>query len=181
MAGLLPRANPIPPAILPSARILLIGQAPGAITDARGYHFAGPAGRFLDQWLQRAGFPAGYFREHVHLSSLTRCFPGKSASGHGDRAPSSGEVALCHRFLERELEILQPSLVLLVGKMAIDVFLGKQPLTATVGRSYEVDGRLYLPLPHASGVSRWLNDLGHRALLDQALEELGRLRRELQL
>jgi uracil-DNA glycosylase family 4 len=167
--------------MLANPRIVLIGQAPGAITDAKGYHFAGPAGRFLDQWLQRAGFPAGYFREHVHLTSLTRCFPGKSASGHGDRAPTAAEIALCRPFLERELQLLQPKLVLLVGKMAIDVFLGKRPLTASVGRAYHKDGRPYLPLPHASGVSRWLNDASNRALLDQALAELSRLRRELLL
>src|SRR4051812_15431318 len=152
--------------------MMLIGQAPGAITDARGYHFAGPAGRFLEQWLTRAGFPPGYFREHVYLTSLTRCFPGKSAAGHGDRAPSAAEGALCRRFLEREFDLLRPRLILLVGKMAIDAFVGKQPLTATVGQVFERDGRAYLPLPHASGVSRWLNDPAHRALLDQALSEL---------
>jgi uracil-DNA glycosylase len=175
------RANPIPPAILDDARIVLIGQAPGAITDARGYHFAGPAGRILEQWLERAGFPRGYFREHVYLTSLTRCFPGKSPSGHGDRAPSLAEVALCRRFLERELDLLRPRLVLLIGKMAIDAYLGNKPLTATVGRVFERDGRVYLPLPHASGVSRWLNDPAHRTLLDQALGELSRLRLQLRL
>jgi len=181
LAGHLERANPIPPAILAQSPIVLIGQAPGAITDARGYHFAGPAGRFLEQWLERAGFPPGYFREHVHLTSLTRCFPGKSPSGHGDRAPSPAEVALCRPFLDRELELLRPKLVLLVGKLAIDVFVGKQPLTSTVGRVFERDGRVYLPLPHASGVSRWLNDPAHRALLDQALVELSRFRLRLHL
>jgi uracil-DNA glycosylase len=65
--------------------------------------------------------------------------------------------------------------------MAIDVFLGKRPLTATVGHIFERDGRVYLPLPHASGVSRWLNDPANRSLLDQALAELSRLRRELRL
>lgn len=167
--------------MLPHARVVLIGQAPGAITDMKGYHFAGPAGRFLDQWLERAGFPSGYFREQVYLTSLTRCFPGKSASGHGDRAPSRAEVALCRPFMDRELELLQPALVLLVGKMAIDAFLGKQLLTATVGQVFERDGRIYLPLPHASGVSRWLNEPRNRLLLDQALSELGRLRLELRL
>jgi uracil-DNA glycosylase len=161
--------------------MLLIGQAPGPVTDRLGYHFAGPAGRFLEQWLDRAGFPPGYFREHVYLSSLTRCFPGKSPSGNGDRAPSRAEMALCRSFLDRELEALQPRLVLLVGKMAIDTCLGKQPLTATVGQVFERAGRLVLPLPHASGVSRWLNTPDNRALLDQALAELSRLRQELPL
>jgi uracil-DNA glycosylase len=160
---------------------MLIGQAPGQLTDQKGYHFAGPAGSFLSQWLDRAGFPPGYFREHVYLTSLTRCFPGKSASGNGDRPPSSAEIALCRPFLERELQLIQPLLVLLVGKMAIDAFLGRRRLSETVGHVFPLDGRVYLPLPHASGVSRWLNDASNRALLDQALDELSRLRRELSL
>jgi uracil-DNA glycosylase len=66
--------------------------------------------------------------------------------------------------------------VLLVGKMAIDAFVGKQPLTETVGRVFERDGRVYVPLPHASGVSRWLNDPSNKARLNRALAQLSRLR-----
>jgi uracil-DNA glycosylase family 4 len=181
MAGYLSQANPIRPGLIDDPRMVLIGQAPGPVTDRKGYHFAGPAGRFLEIWLDRAGFPPGYFRSHVYLTSLTRCFPGKSASGNGDRPPSNAEIALCRRFLDRELALIQPRVVLLVGKVAIDAFLGKQPLTATVGRVFEQDGRLLIPLPHASGVSRWLNAPENRALLDQALTELSRLRVELHL
>jgi uracil-DNA glycosylase family 4 len=180
-AGCLARANPIRPALIDDPRVVLIGQAPGRVTDRKGYHFAGPAGRFLELWLDRAGFPPGYFREHVYLTSLTRCFPGKSPSGNGDRAPSPTELALCRHFLDRELALIQPRLVLLVGKMAIDAFLGKQLLRQTVGQVFARDGRPYLPLPHASGVSRWLNAPENRALLDQALSELSRLRVELSL
>jgi len=175
--------------------MMLIGQAPGTVTDRLGYHFAGPAGRFLEIWLERAGFPAGYFREHVYLTSLTRCFPGKSRSGNGDRPPSRAEIALCHGFLEREMELFQPKVVLLVGKMAIDAFVGKKLLIETVGQVFEASGqwsvasgqpsephkRYFLPLPHASGVSRWLNAPANQVLLDQALSELGRLRIELEL
>jgi uracil-DNA glycosylase len=180
-AGYLVHANPIRPALLDEPRVVLIGQAPGPVTDRKGYHFAGPAGSFLSAWLDRAGFPPNYFREHVYLTSLTRCFPGKSPSGNGDRPPSRAEIALCRHFLDRELEAIDPTLILLVGKMAIDAFLGKQPLTATVGQVFQQQGRYILPLPHASGVSRWLNAPANRELLDQALRELGRLRLELRL
>jgi uracil-DNA glycosylase len=180
-AGWLPLANPIRPAMLADAPVMLIGQAPGPVTDRKGYHFAGPAGTFLSQWLDRAGFPPNYFREHVYLTSLTRCFPGKSPSGNGDRAPSRDEMALCRPFLEREFALVQPRLVLLVGKMAIDAFLGKHPLRDTVGRVFTLEGLPYVPLPHASGVSRWLNAPENRALLDQALVALSRLRESLRL
>jgi len=180
-AGFLVHANPIRPAILEDARMVLIGQAPGPVTDRKGYHFAGPAGSFLSAWLDRAGFPSGYFREHVYLTSLTRCFPGKSASGNGDRPPSTAEIGLCRRFLEWELSGLDARVVLLVGKMAIDAFLGRRPLVDSVGQVFVIEGRTYVPLPHASGVSRWLNAPEHRALLDRALGELARLRVELKL
>jgi uracil-DNA glycosylase len=181
LAGHLARANPIRPELIDAPRMVLIGQAPGPVTDRKGYHFAGPAGRFLELWLDRAGLPPGYFREHVYLTSLTRCFPGKSPGGNGDRPPSRAEIALCRPFLERELELLQPKVVLLVGKMAIDAFLPKRPLSESVGQVFERDGRLLVPLPHASGVSRWLNEPANRARLDRALSELGRLRVELGL
>lgn len=184
-AGYLGQANPIRPTLLGDARLMLIGQAPGPVTDRLGYHFAGPAGRFLEGWFERAGFPPGYFRQHVYLTSLTRCFPGKSRSGNGDRPPSNAEIGLCRPFLERELELVQPPVVLLVGKMAIDAFVGKQPLVNTVGQVFRLPGpsaeRAWLPLPHASGVSRWLNDATNRAHLDRALAELSRLRVELGL
>jgi uracil-DNA glycosylase len=180
-AGYLASANPIRPGLLDDPRIMLIGQAPGPVTDRKGYHFAGPAGRFLESWFDRAGFPPGYFRRHVYLTSLTRCFPGKSPSGNGDRPPSSAEITLCRHFLEREFGLLEPKLVLLVGKMAIDAFLGRRRLVETVGHVFARDGRLYLPLPHASGVSRWLNVPANRGLLDRALAELSRLRVELDL
>jgi uracil-DNA glycosylase family 4 len=182
MAGFLHHANPIRPELLADARMMLIGQAPGAITDVKGYHFAGPAGRFLESWLSRAGFPERYFREHVYLTSLTRCFPGKAASGNGDRAPSRNEVALCRRFLDREFALVRPRVVLLVGRMAIDAFIpGKAPLTELIGSTFELDGRTFVPLPHASGVSRWLNLPENRARLDAALRELSRLRVALNL
>jgi uracil-DNA glycosylase len=180
-AGLLARANPIRPAIIRDARMVLIGQAPGPVTDRKGYHFAGPAGSFLSGWLDRAGFPPGYFRDHVYLTSLTRCFPGKSASGNGDRQPSAAEIKLCRTFLDWELNALDAYVVLLVGKMAIDAVLGKRPLVDSVGQVFAIEGRTYVPLPHASGVSRWLNAPEHRALLEQALRELARLRVELRL
>ena len=180
-AGALAHANPFRPTELREPRILLIGQAPGPVTDRKGYHFAGPAGRVLEQWFDRAGFPPGYFREHVFLSSLTRCFPGKATSGSGDRPPSRQEIALCRPYLDVELRELGMPLVILVGKMAIEAFLGKQPLTALVGKVYEIEGQRYLPLPHASGVSRWLNAPENRALVDTAIQQLARLRQELGL
>src|SRR5438105_3425091 len=59
VAGFLSQANPIRPTLLADPRMVLIGQAPGSVSDRKGYHFAGPAGQFLTNWLDRAGFPPG--------------------------------------------------------------------------------------------------------------------------
>src|SRR5438552_6676078 len=155
-----------------SDRIMVIGQAPGHRSVAKGRSFSGPAGSILQKWLEQAGFPPGYLHEHVYLSSLTHCDPGPNPKGNGDRRPSLQEVALCRPFLEAELQLLQPKVVLLVGTMAIEAFFGKVQLEQIVGTFEERNGMLLLPLPHPSGVSRWLNDPVHQRLHQQALEQL---------
>src|SRR5919204_4908590 len=115
-AGLLAEAAPI--AQGPErARVMVVGQAPGVRSHVRRRHFAGPAGRVLEQWFVRAGFPETYFREQAYLSSLTRCFPGPAPRGQGDRRPSPAEVRLCAPFLEAELRLLRPALVLLLRQI----------------------------------------------------------------
>lgn len=159
---------------------MLIGQAPGHLSVAQARPFAGPSGRILDSWLQRAGFAPGALHREVYLSAITKCDPGKHPKGNGDRKPSPAEVALCRPFLERELELVRPQVLLLVGGLAIDTFLGPSKLDDVVGQVYERAGVHLLPLPHPSGVSRWLNDLAHQALVAQALERLAQWRRTIE-
>ncbi len=157
-------------------KILVIGQAPGHRSVAKGIPFSGPAGRVLQKWLEQAGFPPRYLHEHTYLSSLTHCDPGRSPKGNGDRRPSPQEVELCRPFLEAEMRLLRPKVILLVGSMAIEAFLGKARLEEIIGTFEERDGTLLLPLPHPSGVSRWLNDPAHQELLRQALRLLAEWR-----
>ena len=91
-----------------------------------------------------------------------------------DRRPSPAEVDLCAPWLEAELELLQPPILVLLGTMAIDRFWGRAPLDAAVGRSRKDGDRVLIPLPHPSGASRWLNDPEHRALLRRGLAILRR-------
>jgi uracil-DNA glycosylase family 4 len=176
-AGHLAAANPVAGARGPAdAWLMLIGQAPGRLSVARGIPFGGPGGVVLDRWLTRAGFPPNYLRTGVYLTALTRCFPGKAAAGKGDRTPSPAEIALCRPWLEAEFALVDPRVVLLVGGLAIRAFLGPLPLERCVGEVFARDGRVWLPLPHPSGVSRWLNTPAHQALVDRALAELGALR-----
>ncbi|MCC7370015.1 MAG: uracil-DNA glycosylase [Chloroflexi bacterium] len=165
-------------------RTMIVGQAPGSQTEARRFHFAGPGGLLLGRWLAQAGYDPDGWREQCYITSLTRCFPGKAPKGSGDRKPSPAELALCRPFLEAELRLIRPRVVLAVGGMAIEHLLGatgKRPLHEIVGEVIEIDGRPIVPLPHPSGVSRWLNAPANRALVDAALARLSELRQSLDL
>lgn len=166
--GYLSQAHPIVSGQA-SDRLMVIGQAPGHRSVANETPFSGPGGRVLQKWLELAGFPSGYLHEHTYLTSLTHCDPGKNIHGEGDRKPSPQEVALCRPFLLAELQLVQPRVVLLLGSMAIETFFGKVRLEEVIGTSQERDGSHFLPLPHPSGVSRWLNDAQHQQLHRQAL------------
>jgi uracil-DNA glycosylase len=159
-------------------RVMIVGQAPGHLSVERGLPFSGPGGRILQGWLARAGFAPDDFRERIFITALTRCDPGPHPNGTGDRKPSPQELALCRPYLERELELVRPRIILLVGEMAITAFLGPQRLGDVVGTGVERNGTRLLPLPHPSGVSRWLNDPAHQALLARGLEQLARWRVE---
>lgn len=155
-----------------SDRIAVIGQAPGAVELTTGQPFSGRSGAILRRWLADAGISEN---ELPYRTAITKCFPGKALSGVGDRRPSSAEVALCAQWLDAELELLQPRVMVLLGTMAIDRFWGRVPLEEAVGRRRHETGRVLLPFPHPSGASRWLNDPTHARLLGDAI---GLLRRE---
>lgn len=167
--------DPLPAAAAPTShtaplpQVMLIGQAPGRREAAGGQPFMGPAGRRLFAWLERIGIDERAFRQQVYMTAVTKCYPGPSAGGHGDRLPSAAERALCRPFLDRQVRLVNPRLVLLVGRLAIETFLGKVRLAEAVGRCFERDERRWLPLPHPSGASTWLNRPRHQALLTQAL------------
>lgn len=152
------------------ARVMLVGQAPGVTEITTRLPFTGPAGKRLMQWFERAGIE----RDEVYFSALARCFPGK-AKGGGDKAPSRATILNCQQHLEFELETLRPAVVILVGGMAINDFLGATRLTDVIGEVIERDGVTYVPLPHPSGASTWLNAPENKRSLERALAALGGL------
>lgn len=159
-------------------RIMLVGQAPGKVELGDRRPFAGRAGKTLFRWLERAGADERTIRERVYIAAITRCYPGPSPSGRGDRVPTPHEREQCASWLEAELRIIRPRVLIPVGRLAIDRFLGTEPLDRVVGREMEVEhegGRsLAIPLPHPSGASSWVNAPANRALLERAIERLAR-------
>jgi uracil-DNA glycosylase len=168
---------------------MLIGQAPGITEAVKRLPFQGRSGKILMAWLIRAGFASEVeVRRRVYMTSITKCFPGKGTGG-GDRRPSRAEVELCRPHLDRQLALIRPELLILVGGLSHERFLSGQPLDSLVGRLFDLEGKevrrdnrarpLLVPLPHPSGASRWLNLPENRALLDQALRRLRPLVRTL--
>jgi uracil-DNA glycosylase len=155
-----------------SARIMLVGQAPGGSEVEAQRPFNGSAGRRLFEWLSEAGWTEQAFRRTQYISAITKCYPGKAASGKGDRAPSRAEQRLCAPFLERELALVHPDVVIPVGAIAVQRFLGPVSLGAVVGRIYRRDERWVIPLPHPSGASLWLNRPENQDLVRQALAHI---------
>jgi uracil-DNA glycosylase len=151
-------------------RVILVGQAPGVTEITTRVPFTGPAGKRLEGWL--AG--VGVSRMEIYLSALARCFPGK-AKGGGDKVPSRAMLTNCRPHLLREFELLAPEIVVPVGGLAAKELLGIRRLSEAVGETYDYDGVVYVPLPHPSGASTWLNVQENEARLIRALAVLGEL------
>ena len=138
--------------------IMLIGQAPGDKEILIPKPFAWTAGKTLFKWFQQIGLAENEFRNLIYMSAVCRCFPGKKPKG-GDRVPSKEEIKTCSQWLNTEIELLQPKLVLPVGKLAISQYIDVKKLTDVIGMVHkvEINGVLVdmIPLPHPSGASTW--------------------------
>ena len=178
-AGFIPAANPIFQGHA-GQRLMVVGQAPGPRADVSREPYRGATGKALQAWLARARFAEGALHRDFYLTSLTKCFPGPARhGGKGDRPPSATEIGFCREHLDREIALVQPEIVLALGRMSaerLDPTVRGQALADVVGtlRPAERAGHTFmvLPLPHPSGVSRWLNQPEHRARLDLALDLL---------
>lgn len=157
-------------------RVMLVGQAPGKTEIETQRPFAGRAGKTLFRWLERAGVDEATARERIYIAAVTRCYPGPSPSGRGDRVPSPREQALCAHWLDAELALIRPTVVVPVGRLAITRFMGTRPLDQLIGSEQVVrhagGESIAIPLPHPSGASSWIHESGHTALLDRALARL---------
>lgn len=159
------------------SRVMLVGQAPG-IKEAQVHKpFAWTAGKTLFKWFRASGLDEEAFRDRVYMAAVCRCFPGKNRGG-GDRVPAPDEVLNCSRWLDAELALLRPRLVIAAGKLAIQQFMSVERLEAAVGKMHRVKraGVTFdlLPLPHPSGASTWIHMHPGKMLLEHALSLLAR-------
>ena len=155
------------------SRVISVGQAPGVKEPVLGRPFAWTAGKTLFGWFHRAcGMSEAQFRATIYMAAVCRCFPGKNAAG-GDRVPDAGEIVQCARWLDAEIALLRPALVIPIGKLAIQQFITFDKLTDVIGKKLRVTlgGHAFeiVPLPHPSGASPWHRMEPGKTLLDHAL------------
>jgi uracil-DNA glycosylase family 4 len=147
-------------------RAYMFGQAPGVLEGQERRPWRGRAGQNLRRWL---AMDEQTFYATFYCASVTRCYPGRSHPGEGDRTPTPREQELCSSWVDWELRLLRPDLIVTAGGLAARRLLGLKNLGDCIGATFERDGALVVPLPHPSGVSRWLNATENRARLDDAL------------
>ena len=150
-----------------SQKAYMLGQAPGVVEGEERRPWRGRAGQTLRRWL---GLGEDEFYATFYCASVTRCYPGRAPAGGGDRTPTAREQELCAFWREWELRLLRPHLIVPVGGLAIRRLLGLTSLDASIGERFEHGDAVAVPLPHPSGVSRWMNAAENRARLDRALE-----------
>jgi len=141
------------------SKVMLVGQAPGVREPVLGRPFAWTAGRTLFGWFdQFCHLNEAQVRSRIYFAAVCRCFPGKAAS-NSDRVPVPDEIRNCSSWMNDEIELLQPKLVVPVGKLAIAQFVAFEKLDQVVGRSFRLrrHRRAFdlIPLPHPSGASPW--------------------------
>ncbi len=148
-------------------RAYMLGQAPGVVEGEERRPWRGRAGQTLRGWLE---LDEAEFYATFYCASVTRCYPGRTGGGGGDRTPTAREQELCSFWREWELRLLRPRLIVPVGGLAARRLLGLKSLDACIGERIEHGDAVALPLPHPSGVSRWLNLPANQARLQRALD-----------
>ena len=155
---------------------MLIGQAPGWREIETGLPFAHEAGRRLAGWLGVAGITVHDFRSRWYVTSVGKCYPGRRPGASVDSPPSRAEVLRWSPFLEEEVRLVAPGLLVLVGGLAHRFAFGPAArLDDLVGRELScaaAPGASVLAMPHPSGASTWLNDPGRVDLWRRGIELL---------
>lgn len=126
------------------AAIMFIGEAPGFYEDKEGIPFVGPSGRYLETLLKLIDMR----REDVFLTNVVRCRPPQN------RDPLRGELEACRHFLDRQIEIIKPKIIVTLGRYSMAYYFPDEKITAIHGKHKVYKGRIYYPLFHPAAVLR---------------------------
>ena len=128
--------------------ILFVGEAPGFHEDQQGRPFVGPAGHLLDELLEGIGIS----RDKVYITNVIKCRP------PGNRDPQPEEIEACRPYLERQIEILKPKLIVTLGRVSTQQFFPNAKISQIRGRPRKVAGIVYYPVYHPAAAlhqPRW--------------------------
>ena len=169
------RKNPVPGEGSLDATVMLIGEAPGRWEDEKGRPFVGAAGKLLDKLLALAGFR----REEVYIANVLKCRP------PGNRDPRPEEVRACTPFLDRQIQIIRPKVIVTLGRHSTRYIFSKAGLpfkrmSDVRGRAYEAElfGMEVVLVPTLHPASALYNP-SYKSLLEADFELIGRLARGL--
>ena len=160
------------------SNVMLIGQAPGPREPTLKRPFAHTAGQTLFRWFEQfCRMNEEAVRSTIYFAAVCRCFPGKSP-GATDRVPAPDEIRNCAAWMNQEIEILRPRLIIPVGRLAIAQFIECKKLEQVIGRKFRVRRAEHdfdiVPLPHPSGASPWHKIAPGKDLLGKAMRKIAR-------
>jgi DNA polymerase len=120
------------------ADLVFIGEAPGWHEDQQGRPFVGPAGQFLDQLLASIGLR----REEVYIANVIKCRPPQN------REPLPAEIQSCRKWLDRQIEIIQPQMVITLGRYSLARYFPNDSIGKVHGKPRKLGGVIYYPMYH---------------------------------
>jgi uracil-DNA glycosylase family 4 len=136
------RKNAVPGEGQLSAKIMFIGEAPGRSEDEKGRPFVGAAGRILDELLKKAGIE----RSEVFITNIVKCRP------PNNRVPKEDELTACRPYLDRQIALIKPKVICILGRTAYSALLGGSSITANRGKIVERAGQKYFLTFHPAAV-----------------------------
>ena len=129
----------------PRARLMLVGEGPGADEDRLGMPFVGRAGKLLDRILQAADIK----REDIYIANIVKCRP------PGNRLPLQPEIEACLPYLKKQIELIDPEIILCLGALSMRTLINKgASITRIRGQWYEIGGRKFMATFHPAALLR---------------------------
>ncbi|MGQ9815808.1 MAG: uracil-DNA glycosylase family protein, partial [Candidatus Roseilinea sp.] len=147
------RTNAVPGEGPASAEIMFVGEGPGFNEDKQGRPFVGAAGQFLNELLQIAGFK----REDVYITNVVKCRP------PGNRDPLPEEIQACARYLDRQIELINPKVIVTLGRFSMARWFPNEKISATHGKTKRVGGRVVVAMFHPAAALHQLCASAHCA------------------
>jgi DNA polymerase len=132
------RKNGVPGEGPAPAEIMFIGEGPGFHENEQGRPFVGAAGRFLDELLDGIGLN----RKEVFIGNVVKCRP------PGNRDPQPEEIATCSQYLERQIQAINPKVIVTLGRFSMGYFLPNAKISSVHGQAMNVKGRLIVAMYH---------------------------------